>query len=467
MKILITGATGLIGKSLGIALVRKGHEVVAISRSKEKANLLLPFPAEIFEWKSVDDPFPAQALRGVQGVIHLMGENIADHRWTESTKKELTKSRVLGTRQLIQAIENESKEHNHPIDFFIHGSAIGYYGESHSGQEFNENSKKGSGFLADLCSAWEAEGSKLENVRTVILRTGVVASHQGGAFLKMIEPIQNGVGGRIGTGNQRMSLIHLEDLVSLLLFAIENKTMSGVINGVCESVTTQAELVSQLCKSLGKKEGPAAPSFALHLMLGEMASIILGSQAVVSSRLKEFGFKFRYPDVNSIIDEVSSWYRNPFMEKASSHLKYEEQYLDLPIEKVLSFFSEAKNLERITPDFLNFKIKSMSTSTIEKNSKITYQLKLHGFPIHWLTDIAVWNPPYRFVDNQLKGPYSLWYHEHRFETLGKGTLMKDWVRYQLPLGVLGSWVAGSKVKADVASIFNYRRKVLGLNPNLS
>ena len=127
------------------------------------------------------------------------------------------------------------------------------------------------------------------------------------------------------------------------------------------------------------------------------------------------------------------------------------------LDSIFPFFSEARNLETITPEWLNFKIQKVSTPVIEKGTKIRYRLKLHGVPLKWITDIAEWEPPLRFVDNQIRGPYSLWYHEHSFEAVRGGTLLRDWVRFQLPMGKLGQWFGLGKVRSDVSRIFEHRR----------
>jgi hypothetical protein len=179
----------------------------------------------------------------------------------------------------------------------------------------------------------------------------------------------------------------------------------------------------------------------------------------VSTRLAESGFQLDYPHLDLIMNEVVSWHQNPMTGEKPAHLFYSEQFIAQPIEKVFEFFSSAENLEKITPPWLNFNIVKMSTKSIEKNTKIQYRLALHGIPFKWVTDIAVWNPPHQFVDQQLKGPYHLWYHEHSFESVPGGTLMKDWVRYQLPLGKMG--MAGlPKVMGDVKQIFAYRTEII-------
>jgi len=460
MKILLTGATGLIGKELGKILVSRGHQIISVSRNSKKAKNQLPFPTQILEWSGMGE-FPKMDLSSIDGVIHLMGESIAESRWSEQVKKQLINSRVQSTRSLKKAIDQNAIN----LKFWIQGSAIGYYGESKKNNIFDESSPLGRGFLSELCQEWEnallvTEVPSL--YRKVTLRTGVVISHQGGALPKMMDPLMAGIGGVIGSGEQRMSVIHLIDLVGFIVHAVENEQISGPYNLVSEHPVSQKDFIHCLCSKLSIPAGLSVPEFAIKLAMGKMGSLLLQDQAVVSNRLSESGFEFKYPLVDQILEEVIHWYENPFKSTGKTfptHLFYSEQFVPFSVEKAFTFFSEAKNLEKITPPWLHFNILAVSTPQIQKNTKIRYQLKLHGIPLKWVTDIAEWEPNQYFVDNQLSGPYHLWYHQHSFEAVSGGTLMKDWVRFQLPLGKAGM-VGLPKVYADVRAIFTYRTSII-------
>jgi uncharacterized protein (TIGR01777 family) len=468
MKILITGATGLVGKELGKLLVSQGHEIIAVSRSARQARLKLPFRAsEVIEWSGLE-PLLHPILNEVDGVIHLMGENIAEGRWTSEMKKRLHDSRVESTRWLREAFE----QRNHRLQFWIQGSAIGIYGHTDSSSfgdrmVVDESSQLGVGFLAELCKEWESslksEMQGFESIRKVILRTGVVISHQGGALEKMMNPLLAGVGGVVAGGEQRMSVIHLADLVGFIAHAVNAPAVGGIYNLVSKEPVSQRNFISLLADRLFIGTGLPVPAFGIRLAMGEMGDLLLRDQAVISTRIPESGYAFLYPGLAEILNEVAQWYLDPFSVEAGkpepAHLMYSEQFLPLSRDRVFEFFSDAKNLERITPDFLNFSIKGMSTERVQQNTKITYQLKLHGIPFGWLTDIAVWDPPHRFVDNQLKGPYRLWFHEHAFTEVPGGTLMRDWVRFRLPMGKAG--MAGlPKVLGDVRRIFAFRTEII-------
>ncbi len=461
MKILLTGATGLIGKELGKALVAHGHQVVSVSRSAIKAKKLLPYQTEVVEW-SGHGVFPGEKLADIDGVIHLMGESIAESRWTTEIKKQLIESRVNSTIELKKACDQNAKN----LKFWIQGSAIGFYGDSNHEKVLDESSPQANGFLAGLCHDWEVaseSGITNSNLRKVILRTGVVISHQGGALAKMMNPLLAGIGGVIGSGEQRMSVIHLTDMVNFIVHAAETETVKGVYNLVSEKPVSQKDFIHFFSNCLSISSGLSIPAFAIKLAMGEMADLLLQDQAVISTRMSDSGFKLQYPHFEQILTEAANWFQNPFKDtaphSAPAHIYYSEQFVALPLEKVFSFFSDAKNLEKITPEWLNFHIVSVSTEAIEKNTKIEYQLKLHGVPLKWITDIAVWDPPHRFVDNQLTGPYHLWYHEHSFESVTGGTLMRDWVRFQLPLGKAGM-VGLPKVYSDVKVIFAHRTEII-------
>ena len=257
-----------------------------------------------------------------------------------------------------------------------------------------------------------------------------------------------------------MSLVHLDDIAQFIAQSVENEKIQGAYNLVSKTPQSQREIAEKIACQLQVKMGPAAPAFALKIMLGEMAETILENQPVISKRIQDTGFEFKYPTVEDILNEVTSWHQNPLNQNQSAFVFYTEQFLPHPIEKVFEFFSSPNNLGEITPKFLSFKIENCTTEKVEKNTQITYSLQVHGVPIQWVTDITEWQPPYSFVDNQLKGPYSLWYHHHRFDEVEGGTLMSDWVRYRLPLGKVGQWVGLAKIKSDVSEIFEYRRKTI-------
>lgn len=446
MKVLLTGATGFIGRELGKALVCKGHQVVALSRNQKKARLELPFPCEILEADGTNRSPISSLFPDVEAVIHLAGENVGEGRWTPERKKKILSSRTDFTRHLIEGLPGTCR-------VFISASAIGYYGDR--GDEIlTETSSRGSGFLADVCEQWESmvwKGKeKAPQARFVALRTGVVFAPYGGALLKMLTPFQMGVGGVLGSGQQWTSWIHLQDLVQMYLTALEDSSWSGPINALAPEPVTNARFTETLTRALGVRKGPAVPAFALKALYGEMASVILNSQRVKSDRV----FSFRYPT----LEEALLGCVEPY--QGGKSVFHAEQYFPLPRSQVFPFFATAQNLEAITPEFLKFKVEKMSTAQIENGTLIDYQLRIHGVHAKWRTLIEEWVPQERFVDTQLKGPYREWRHSHRFEDLEGGTLMTDTVCFQVPFGHIGRAVSGAFVRGNLEKIFAHRKKTV-------
>ena len=446
MKILMTGATGMIGKQLGKQLVERGHQIFVVSRNAEKAREILPFPAEIIEGDFDKGKIENKIFDKIEGVIHLAGESVAGGRWTEERKKKIMDSRVLGTRSLIQSLPKH-------VEVFVSASAIGYYGDR--GDEIlTESSEPGKDFLAQVCTAWEKESDQIFS-RVVHLRTGIVLDRDDGALAKMLFPYRMGIGGVMGTGKQWMSWIHLEDMVNIYVWAIENSKAHGAYNAAAPYPVTNREFSQTLVEALGGKSlGPALPKFALKMLMGEMGELVLGSQRVSSKKIQQAGFKFEHEALRETLFKICEPLRK------GEEVFSSEQFVPQTPEEVFPFFAEAKNLEGITPDMLKFHIEKMSSKEIHEGTLIDYSLKIHGVPASWKTRIEEWRPPLKFVDNQLKGPYKLWHHTHEFVAFAGGTLIKDRVRYQLPMGFAGWLAASGIVRGDVAKIFAHRRKVI-------
>jgi uncharacterized protein (TIGR01777 family) len=448
MKVLLTGATGLVGQTVGTELVRRGHKVVALSRqTAEVVKSLVPFPCDVITWDGVSD-LRSTLLQGVDAVVHLAGESVAGQRWTDEHKRKMWESRVDYTKMLVQQL----RWNNIQLQAYVGATAIGFYGDR-ADEILNEDSSVGDGSLSELCVAWEKAHSEVQGCTPCLLRIGVVLSNRGGALAKMLPPFRWGVGGVLGSGNQWMSWIHLEDLTQMIVFAMEQRK-TGLFNAIAPNPVTNREFTACMGEVLSVPTFAPAPEFALKALLGEMASVVLASQRVSAEKIVAAGFKFKYPDLKPVLQDTC----DAAIQGSDEMVAF--QWLNAPVSQVFEFFSSEKNLERITPPFLNFKVKGISTPEIQKGTLIDYTLSLHGIPFGWRTLIDVWEPNQRFVDTQLKGPYRQWHHTHAFESLGGGTLMADRVLYKLPLGFLGKAVAGFKVRNDVGTIFKYRREVI-------
>ncbi len=439
MKIAITGATGLIGKKIIHSLLREQHSVFALTRSIEK---LSEVPEEnIFTWSDSEE-IPLDAFRGCDAVIHLAGEGIADKRWTEERKKRIWDSRVGGTARVIQALQKLPQNERPKI--LISGSAIGYYSNSDDPQD--ENSGAGTGFLSDLCCAWEAEALKAEDLglRTVLLRTGLVLAEEGGLLEKTAPVI-------LGHGRQWMSWIHIVDYVHFVMRALSREDMRGPFNLTAPQPVTNAEFTKVYAKCKGLPLTVTAPESALKFVLGEMSQAVLSNQKILPKKALSSGFKFKFDSISLALSDLVG------QKKITENIFTVKQFVPLNRSQVFSFFSKAENLEILTPEFLNFQIQKKSTPDIEKGTLIDYTLKIHGVPVKWRTLIKEWDPDQSFVDFQLKGPYKKWHHLHTFEDVVGGTLICDYVTFEIP-----GWIFGKAllplIRRDVEQIFSFRKK---------
>ena len=451
MRILLTGATGLIGRQLGRHLAARGDTLVCLVRDPASARRRLPFPAECHRWDHTQ-PVPAAALQGVEGVVHLAGEPVAERRWTPALKALIRDSRVLGTRHLVQAVA----EHGAMVRVFVHGSASGIHGDR-GDEVLSADSARGEGFLADVVQAWEDELEPLRaqrpDCRVPVVRTGIVLARDGGALAEMLPLFRLSAAGRLGRGTQWMSWIHLEDIVALFLHALDGAP-SGVLEGVAPQPVTNARFTTLLCRALDVAENVAAPQVALQALYGERMTVVLASTRLEPRRTLASGFGFRFARPEDALQDLLQPLRG------GVHQPCWEQWLPHPPQALWPFFCDAHNLEAITPEFLGFNVMNVSTPEIGEGTLIDYRLRLWQVPLRWRTRIESWDPPRRFVDTQLQGPYALWHHTHDFEPLAGGTLMRDTVRYRLPAGWLGAAVAGATVHATVRRIFEYRARVI-------
>ncbi|HSI88827.1 MAG TPA: TIGR01777 family oxidoreductase [Pyrinomonadaceae bacterium] len=295
MRILIAGATGLIGTALRDALKEKGYEMLFVSRSEPKN--------ESFVQWSMEDGFRDEdlpRLEGLDAAINLAGESISGLRWTEDKKKAIRESRVQGTRRLIELFAKLKQ----PPKTFIAGSAVGFYGDR-GDEVMTEASRAGDTFLSDVCKEWEAESRRAEDlgIRTVLLRTGIVLSKDGGALGTMLTPFKFGVGGVVGSGKQWMSWVSLEDEIRAIVYALENENIRGAVNVTSPNPVTNEEFTKTLGEVLYRPTFLPLPEFAVNLVFGEMGdALLLDSTRVVPKRLEDNGFDFKHPHLKEAIE---------------------------------------------------------------------------------------------------------------------------------------------------------------------
>ena len=447
MRILITGATGLIGRELGKRLAARGDALVCLVRDAPSASHRLPFPATCFEWDH-RRAVPPEALPGIDAIVHLAGEPVAGKRWSTGQKALVRDTRVLGTRHLVRAVLNDVPQ----VKAFVHGSAIGFYGDR-GDTTLHAHSAKGAGFLADVVDAWETElrplREKRPDVRVAIVRTGIVLARHGGALAKMLPAFRASAAGRLGNGRQWMSWIHIDDIVRLFMHALDSQA-KGILEGVAPQAVTNRAFTKSVCRSLRVHESAPVPSLAIKTLFGEMGGIVLESAKIEPRRTLASGFCYRFESIDPALADLLTPLRGSTREKVS------EQWVPQAPEELWPFFCDERNLEELTPEFLSFEVLRKSTREIGDGTLIDYRLKLNGIPMGWQSRIESWEPARRFADTQVTGPYSYWRHVHELIPLANGTLMRDVVHYRLPFGWLGSTVAGWKVESQVDRIFSYR-----------
>ncbi len=303
MKVAITGATGFVGSRLVERLQAEGHEVLVLVRNLERATKLFPksaFPrVEIQSYTPLQSGDWQRSLAGCDGVVNLAGEPISE-RWTAERKQSIFESRQIGTQKLVEGILQADPK----PQVLVSASAIGYYGTSETAT-FDEESSAGSGFLAEVCQAWEAEAQKVKDagVRLVIVRIGIVLG-MGGAIAKMITPFKLFAGGPIGTGKQWFSWIHRDDLVNLILYALTHPQMAGTFNATAPNPVRMGEFCQTMGEVLHRPSWLPVPAFALEVLLGDGAQVVLEGQRVLPKQTQEAGFQYQYPTVKFALEEV-------------------------------------------------------------------------------------------------------------------------------------------------------------------
>lgn len=458
-SVLITGATGFIGLRLSRELILRGYHLKVLTRDPSSAREKFPFPAEFCQWDPEKEEPSLDFIEGVESVIHLAGEPVAGSRWSEQRKKAILESRKSGTRNLVNALK---KTKSKPASF-ISASAIGIYGDR-GDEDLSESSEFGNGFLPEVCKAWEEESSKAkEFTRWVAMRIGIVLGTESGALSEMLPIFRLGLGGNIASGKSWMSWIHVDDLVHMLLFALDNEEMNGVFNAVSPTPCQNKTFTKALADALGRPALLPVPPFALRMMFGDMSEILLASQKIFPTNVMRAGFKFNFKTIEAAMQDLLA----PKGLKGAYTLRV-DQFVPAPKEKVFDFFSDARNLQAITPDWLNFKIEKFSDDPVKAGTLIDYSLTIKMVPVKWRTLIADWKVGQSFEDRMLKGPYKDWDHTHLFYEVPGGTLVSDRVFYRMPVSVLGDIVAALMVKGDVSRIFDFRKqKILSLFPEAS
>lgn len=295
-SVLITGASGLIGTRLTTMLKERAHWVATLGRSEGSSS------GNSFTWDVGKGKIDRQAIQSVDTIIHLAGEGIADKRWTAKRKEEILQSRTKST----QLLHNVLKEGNTGVKSFISASAIGFYGTDEE-KTFKENDSSGNDFLAEVTSRWEDEVLNIAQlgIRVVIIRIGIVLSEKGGALKEIAKPVNWLVGAPLGSGDQYVSWIHINDVCGIFIKAVEEESLQGVYNAAGVSPVSNRELTRKIARVLHKPIIlPAIPAWVLRLYLGEMADMVLGGSKVSSEKILKAGYQFRFVSLEKALQDL-------------------------------------------------------------------------------------------------------------------------------------------------------------------
>ncbi len=416
------------------------------------------------------------AVADADAVVNLAGENVLKGRWTGRRKAALLSSRVDTTRAIVEAIRSQSQRPK----VLVAVSAVGLYGDC-GAAEVVESQAPGDDFLAHLCQRWEAAAHEVEalGVRLVQPRIGVVLGHEGGMLGALLPLFMAGLGGTVGSGRQVLPWIHLHDLVELLHLSLEQEAYAGPLNAVAPHPVEQATFTAALAGALGKPARLPVPAFALRLRLGEAAAVALSSCRALPQRAQALGFVHRYPTLDKalaqlldpkVVQLTSMGPDSPLplaeaytRRRRARYLLQARTELAATLPQVFAFFCRAENLGLMTPAAMAMQILGSPPQEVEAGTQIRYRLQIGPLPLRWRTRIAKWESPALFVDAQEQGPYTAWWHEHRFEALADGrTQMQDRVYYALPLGPLGRLAHFFFVRQQLQRIFWYRASAIAL-----
>lgn len=301
--ILITGGTGMIGTALTNELILSGHSVIILSRSAKKPSGNISYA----QWNIDEGTIDKTSIEKADSIIHLAGANVADGRWTPKRKNEIGDSRVKSGQLLVKALN----EIPNKVQTIVSASAIGWYGADAkiaNPTPFVETDKVDDGFLGKTSQQWE---SAIEPVtgfqkRLIIYRIGIVLSNSGGAYAEFIKPLRFGIASVLGSGKQVVSWIHIDDLVQLFIYALENKSIMGTYNAVAPNPVTNAQLIKAIAKAKGGFSIPVkVPQPFLKIMLGEMSTEVLKSATVSSKKIEESGYSFIFSDIESAVENLN------------------------------------------------------------------------------------------------------------------------------------------------------------------
>ncbi len=473
MRVLVTGATGFVGRALVLRLQRDRHAVSAWVRDPEKARHALG-PDVALRPAGGPDAW-REALVGADGVVNLAGEPLFGRRWTAVRRQALVESRVGLTTQLADALGALPADTRPRV--LVSASAVGWYGDR-GDETLTEASAPGEGFLADLCRAWVEAARRAEaaGARVVLPRIGIVLGPEGGALQAMLPAFRWGLGGPLGSGLQHVPWIHLADLVEAMATALTDDRYRGPVNAVAPDPVPQGTFARAVGRAIRRPAFFPVPGPILRLAVGGAASAVLSSQCATPRRLIDLGFRFRFAGLDAALDDVlgapgrvaiipakDAPASDYLVQRQPRYLLRARTVVPAPLNAVFAFFSAAGNLGLLTPPAMRFRILTPEPIPMAAGAEIAYAFRVGPVTIRWKTVIARWEAGRLFADAQAEGPYRSWWHEHRFEAEGAGaTVMEDRVWYAPPLGALGRMAHPFLVAPQLRRIFAYRAAAIRL-----
>ena len=452
MRVLVTGATGLIGRHVCKQLLHAGHQLTVITRSKKKYDEIVGLPACILEHDLTKGLLRSSPiLESIEVILHLAGENVARSRWSKAFKQKLYDSRVKTTQHLLDSFIHLKQK---KLSLIISASGIGIYDSSDKKCDEQTPTYKNSSFFSHLCHSWEKcvdeKGHQLSS-RVIKVRLGPVLARQGGMLAQMEPYARAGILGRMPGKDFWISWIHIEDVIRGLMFCIDNNKINSVVNFTSPEPCLYSNFVHALNQTFKKRDFLPPPKFLLSTLHGEMIDVLTKSHQILPKKLIDQGFSFDFPKVDMAFANLYTDFLLP--------LRYEgSQWISKDKSAVFDFFSSPKNLEKITLPQFRFQLIEPYPSRIEKNVEMDYKIHIYGLNIKTKTKIVAYKPPDLFVDEEVRGLFHKWRHLHKFQSLAGGTLIEDCINYQLPyrLNLLAHRIATNRIK----EMFDYRRKMI-------
>jgi uncharacterized protein (TIGR01777 family) len=445
VKIVMAGGSGLLGTALTEALVAQGHQVVILSRDPNKVQWQVP-GSRFTQWSTGSSQAWIKEIDGADAVINLAGVSIAGEsllkmRWTPSRKNAILESRRKSGAALTEAVKR-SKERP---KVFIQSSAIGFYG-TEVNKTFVEDDGAGNDYLSKVTQEWEASTQEIESlgVRRVIVRTGLVLSLRGGLLRTLMLPFQFGAGGRIGSGQQMMSWIAIQDWVKAVIHLLEDSKAKGVYNLTAPNPVANRQFAKELGSAMRRSYFLPTPALALKLALGQASTLALDGQAVLPRRLLDAGFRFDLPNLGQALKNLFQApleFRRSFLVKAD-------------IDAVAEYHRNTGVLRRLTP--WPIRVQFQHVEPVREGSVANFTLWFGPIPVRWSARHYDVDPQVGFTDDLVAGPFVSWVHRHRFTAQANGTVQVfDDIQAELGRGGV-SWLISRFMWATLPILFAFR-----------